>query len=63
MASSVTEEIARRSIFFVCLQALCENAGLVVKVNGAGKVISQSIMAGSPIAKGQVVNLDLKLTN
>ena len=33
MASSVTEEVARRSIFFVCLQALCENAGLVFFVS------------------------------
>ncbi|MEO8713180.1 MAG: penicillin-binding transpeptidase domain-containing protein, partial [Parafilimonas sp.] len=41
---------------------LCENAGLVVKINGAGKVINQSITAGSPIAKGQLINLDLKTT-
>ncbi len=39
---------------------LCENAGLVVKVNGVGKVINQSIIAGSPIAKGQLINLKLK---
>jgi cell division protein FtsI (penicillin-binding protein 3) len=41
---------------------LCENAGLVVKINGAGKVTNQSITAGSPIAKGQLINLDLKTT-
>lgn len=41
---------------------LCENAGLVVKINGAGKVINQSITAGSPIAKGQLINLELKTT-
>jgi cell division protein FtsI (penicillin-binding protein 3) len=40
---------------------ICENAGLVVKVNGAGKVIDQSITAGSPIAKGQLINIDLKM--
>ncbi len=38
---------------------LCENAGLVVKVNGAGKVINQSITEGSPITKGQLVKLEL----
>ena len=41
---------------------LCENAGLVVKINGTGKVTNQSITAGSPIAKGQLINLDLKTT-
>ncbi len=39
---------------------ICENAGLVVKVNGVGKVINQSIAAGSVIAKGQLINLQLK---
>lgn len=38
---------------------ICENAGLVVKVNGAGKVSAQSITEGSPIAKGQTIKLDL----
>ncbi len=42
---------------------ICENAGLVVKVNGSGKVINQSINAGSPIAKGQLINLQLKTTD
>ena len=42
---------------------ICENAGLVVKVRGLGKVTDQSISAGSPIAKGQVVSLDLKMSN
>ncbi|HYK44606.1 MAG TPA: PASTA domain-containing protein, partial [Parafilimonas sp.] len=42
---------------------ICENAGLVVKVRGLGKVTDQSINAGSPIAKGQVVSLDLKMSN
>jgi cell division protein FtsI (penicillin-binding protein 3) len=39
---------------------ICENAGLIVKVNGTGKVINQSIIAGSPVAKGQLINLELK---
>ena len=39
---------------------ICENAGLVVKINGVGKVINQSITEGSPIAKGQLINLELK---
>ncbi len=41
---------------------ICENAGLIVKVNGTGKVINQSITAGSPVAKGQLINLELKTT-
>lgn len=39
---------------------ICENAGLVVKINGVGKVTNQSITAGSAIAKGQLINLQLK---
>jgi len=38
---------------------ICENAGLVVKVNGVGKVSNQSITEGSPIGKGQLIKLDL----
>lgn len=38
---------------------ICENAGLVVKIRGSGKVINQSISEGSPIAKGQLVKLEL----
>lgn len=38
---------------------ICENAGLIVKVNGSGKVKGQSIAEGSPIAKGQLIKLDL----
>jgi len=38
---------------------ICENAGLVVKVRGVGKVTNQSIAEGSPIAKGQLIKLDL----
>ena len=38
---------------------ICENAGLVVKVNGAGKVNNQSIAAGATIAKGQLVKIEL----
>jgi cell division protein FtsI (penicillin-binding protein 3) len=38
---------------------ICENAGLVVKINGTGKVTNQSITEGSPIVKGQLVKLEL----
>lgn len=38
---------------------ICENAGLVVKINGVGKVVNQSIAAGSAIAKGQLIKLEL----
>lgn len=38
---------------------ICESAGLVVKVNGVGKVTNQSIAEGSPIGKGQLIKLDL----
>jgi cell division protein FtsI (penicillin-binding protein 3) len=38
---------------------ICENAGLVVKVKGVGKVVNQSIAAGSAIAKGQLIKLEL----
>jgi len=37
---------------------ICENAGLVVKVKGVGKVMNQSITEGSPIAKGQLIKLE-----
>ncbi|RFM26208.1 penicillin-binding protein [Deminuibacter soli] len=37
----------------------CENMGLKVTVKGRGKVAGQSIMAGQPVAKGQIVNLQL----
>ena len=38
---------------------ICENAGLVVKINGVGKVKNQSIAAGAAIAKGQLIKLEL----
>jgi cell division protein FtsI (penicillin-binding protein 3) len=38
---------------------VCENAGLIVKVKGVGKVVNQSISAGSVIAKGQLIKLEL----
>ncbi|SFQ53212.1 penicillin-binding transpeptidase domain-containing protein [Parafilimonas terrae] len=38
---------------------ICEDAGLVVKVNGVGKVANQSITEGTPIEKGQQIKLDL----
>ena len=38
---------------------ICEDAGLIVKVNGVGKVANQSITEGTPIEKGQQIKLDL----
>lgn len=38
---------------------LCENMGLKVNVKGRGKVTTQSINAGQPIAKGQLVQVEL----
>ncbi len=40
--------------------AVCENIGLKVAVTGKGKVISQSVVPGNAIAKGQLVNIELK---
>lgn len=38
---------------------LCENIGLKINVKGKGKVAAQSIAAGQPIAKGQIINIQL----
>ncbi|TAG11425.1 MAG: PASTA domain-containing protein [Sphingobacteriia bacterium] len=38
---------------------LCEGMGLMVNINGKGKVADQSIAAGAPIARGQWVQLSL----
>jgi cell division protein FtsI (penicillin-binding protein 3) len=38
---------------------LCENMGLKVNVKGRGKVAAQSIVAGQPVARGQLVNVEL----
>lgn len=40
--------------------AVCENIGLKVAVKGKGKVINQSVNAGNPIAKGELINIELK---
>lgn len=40
--------------------AICENIGLKVAVNGRGKVINQSVQAGSSIAKGQMITIEFK---
>ncbi len=37
----------------------CENMGLKVQVRGSGKVQQQSVLAGQPIAKGQLIQLEL----
>ncbi len=36
---------------------MCENIGLKLIVKGKGKVEDQSIVAGTPIAKGQIINI------
>ncbi len=38
---------------------LLENMGLKVKANGKGKVMIQSILAGTPLAKGMTVYVEL----
>jgi cell division protein FtsI (penicillin-binding protein 3) len=38
---------------------LCESMGLKITVKGKGKVSDQSIIAGQPIAKGQLVSVAL----
>ena len=38
---------------------LCENIGLKVNVKGRGKVAGQSIGAGQPFARGQLINIEL----
>ena len=38
---------------------LCENIGLKLNVKGKGRVEDQSIAAGTPIAKGQIINISL----
>jgi cell division protein FtsI (penicillin-binding protein 3) len=38
---------------------LCENIGLKVNIKGKGKVAAQSIITGQPIARGQVINIQL----
>ncbi|MCX6230802.1 MAG: penicillin-binding transpeptidase domain-containing protein [Bacteroidetes bacterium] len=38
---------------------LLEKSGVKVKISGKGKVVSQSINAGTPVTKGQIVTLTL----
>ena len=38
---------------------ICEKMGLKVNVKGRGKVFIQSIIAGEPIARGQLINIEL----
>jgi len=38
---------------------LCENMGLKVSVKGKGKVLQQSILPGQPVAKGQLISVEL----
>lgn len=40
--------------------AICENIGLKVAVSGTGKVTTQSVTPGAPVAKGLLVNIELK---
>ena len=39
---------------------LLENRGLIVKLIGYGKVTSQSLNAGNPFGKGQLIKIELK---
>jgi cell division protein FtsI (penicillin-binding protein 3) len=38
---------------------LCEEMGLMVQVKGRGRVLDQSILPGQPIAKGQLIQINL----
>ena len=38
---------------------LCEEAGLRTTINGNGRVVTQSIEAGTPITKGQTIHMEL----
>jgi cell division protein FtsI (penicillin-binding protein 3) len=38
---------------------ICENIGLKVTVKGKGKVVSQSLAAGDPVAAGQIISIQL----
>ena len=40
--------------------ALLHSVGLKVRVKGYGKVVSQSLMAGTAVSKGTVVEINLK---
>jgi cell division protein FtsI (penicillin-binding protein 3) len=40
--------------------AVCENIGLKVAVTGKGKVASQSVEPGNSIARGQLINIELR---
>ncbi len=39
--------------------SLLENLGLNVKINGNGKVVSQSVPKGEKIVKGKIITLEL----
>ena len=39
---------------------ILENAGLKVKINGKGRVIRQSLMPGTRIIRGDVIELELR---
>ncbi|MEY2903120.1 MAG: hypothetical protein RLY89_2226, partial [Bacteroidota bacterium] len=38
---------------------VCENMGLKLNIRGKGKVMAQSITAGLPVVKGQLVEVEL----
>ncbi|ANI90340.1 peptidoglycan glycosyltransferase [Arachidicoccus ginsenosidimutans] len=38
---------------------VCENLGLKVNIKGVGRVVQQSLTSGAPIARGQLINLQL----
>jgi cell division protein FtsI (penicillin-binding protein 3) len=39
---------------------LLESRGLIVKMKGYGRVVSQSILAGTDITKGQLIKIELR---
>jgi cell division protein FtsI (penicillin-binding protein 3) len=39
---------------------LLESRGLIVKMKGYGRVVSQSILTGTEITKGQLIKIELR---
>ena len=51
---SVTGKTLKEALF------LLENQGLTVTFSGSGRVVKQSLPAGTPVVKGQTITLELK---
>jgi cell division protein FtsI (penicillin-binding protein 3) len=60
------KEISKKKVPNVCGMTakdaiyLLESRGLIVKMKGYGRVVSQSILAGTDITKGQLIKIELR---